>query len=102
MKIISKRGMKIGPNGTMDYEAHGAVLVKRYHGRFTSDALNALANTGLWYAKIMGNPFAATGEGTTPLAAIKDAIARTQDLIEKMQQGTNALRTVAEQEWPSD
>lgn len=72
----------VSPNG---------VQCKRYVGKFSVPALQAKADTGMWYTVVPGNPFPKEGEGRTPQAACEDAISRTISEIDNMKRGNKSL-----------
>ena len=67
-----------------------AVACKRYTGQFVSSDIQSRAYTKLWYC-FARNPHVVVGEGSTPEIAARDSIARTRDLIAKMQNGLKDL-----------
>lgn len=82
--------------GKMQQERYGAVVVSRYIGQFHTERLQSKANTGLWYSRVMGNPHAIQGEGSTPILAIIDSIERTKNQRTKLLQAVRTLQSSIE------
>ncbi len=69
----------------------GPVVVKQYIGTFTNFNLASMAATGKWYTIVQGCPLACQGEGDTPFDAVKDAIARTTERMQRMKTAVDTL-----------
>lgn len=72
-----------------------AVLCHKYEGQFENDALQGLAETGLWYTTLQGQPHAVRGEGETPEAAVEDAIKRNKERIAIHERVVKSLESVS-------
>lgn len=90
--ILDKPQILKFPNGYRETHTINNVFVVRYRGMFENPRLQAYADSNLWYSRIQGNSFAVEGEGTSPEAAIKDAISRNEDMIKKITLATASLR----------
>lgn len=93
-----RRGfLKTGsPGSGLHFVQIGAVVAKKYVGKFAVQSLQDRADTGLWYTTIEGNPHVCTGEGDTPLAAMRDAASRTKAKIQNEQSAIAELEKSAE------
>jgi hypothetical protein len=78
--------------GKIIKECIGRVTCSKYEGEFSTPELASKAATGRWYASVSGNPYVIEGEGSTPVWAIRNAIARTKDRIRDMETGLNILQ----------
>lgn len=74
------------------------VFCKRYTGKFNGGHLQSLADTGLWFTGICGNPHSEQGSGSTWEWAVKDAIARNKDMIRKLEQANRSLELALQTE----
>ncbi len=80
--------------GTIRCRQLGAVLCKKYVGKFNTEPLRLLADIGLWYVKIQGLPESIQGEGHTPARSIQDAMSRNRQMIQKLEQANQSLESV--------
>jgi hypothetical protein len=80
-----------GGKGEIQKEIIGQVTCTRYVGEFRTAACQTLADTGLWYTMLSGNPFVVQGEGATPQAAIQDSIVCTKAEMGQMQKGLDCM-----------
>lgn len=84
------------------------IVVKRYSGTFTQPEFAEKAVTRKWYATSIGNPHAVEGKGDTPLAAIRDSLSRTNELVMRMEDIARTMLRVLddakgeEPQWASD
>lgn len=76
--------------------ATSQVYCQQYVGEFTQPKLVSKAETGLWFAGVCGWPTNG-GSGHTPLAAIKDAIARNDDMIKQLTTSNKLLTKALEE-----
>jgi hypothetical protein len=90
---VESKALKLGEMGTLFNKRVGAVFCRKYEGLFNTEPIQNKADTGLWFTRIMGNPFNQEGSGQTPAWAIKDSIERNNDLIKKLTQANQALNS---------
>lgn len=88
---IKELVMNKGKGKMLAVKPTNSITCKKYVGKFNNPALQAKADTGLWFSQISGNPHCPTGEGSTPELAITDSVIRTNDLIRKLSLGVEQL-----------
>lgn len=62
----------------------GRFVCNRYEGQFQSPALQAKAETGMWYCYAQGTGLGIEGEGRTPEYAIRDTKKRATQMREEL------------------